>query len=86
MQKKIVNIDSHELGWLYGMEISQIEYDLDELKKLGATHILIEPFENDMHADVSIIPYRFETDDEYNNRIKKEIEAFKKMPTIKARN
>ncbi len=66
-------IDYH-LEWEYGVTIKQIRYDLDQIERLGATHVDIEA---ETHWDQSIVTIeahaeREETDEEYKNRIRKE--------------
>jgi len=69
------------LRWGYGVEISQIKKDIEELEKLGATYIDIEPGEGEISANCEIFCRRIETDEEYEKRIeedKKEQEEIKR--------
>ncbi|MCK9416002.1 hypothetical protein M0Q97_05015 [Candidatus Dojkabacteria bacterium] len=63
------------LEWGYGVEISQIRKDLDELEKLGATHVEIEAsvYYDSATLEINAISERIETDEEFEQR-KKEIE------------
>ncbi len=65
---------NYNLDWTYGIEIARLREDLDELEKLGATHIEIEAYNNYDCACVDIDAYanRLETDEEYTERINKE--------------
>lgn len=65
----------YELKWLWGVSISQIRKDLDELEKLGVTEIQIEPYESwgSVFANVDAYIERLETDEEYKERIESEI-------------
>lgn len=58
-----------------GIEISQIRKDLDELEKLGATHVEIEAsvYYDSGRLEINAISERIETDEEFEQR-KKEIE------------
>ncbi len=57
--------------WTYGVEISKIRNDLDQLEKLGATEIEIETEQEWDFASISIKAFynRIETDDEFNARV-----------------
>lgn len=79
MSKIIRNFKiDYSLDWTYGIDIEDLRKDLDELEKLGATHIEIEPYVSYDCPGVSIDAYanRLETDDEYNERVR--IEKFRK--------
>lgn len=68
----------YSLDWTYGIEISQIKKDIEELEKLGATHIDIEhgvSYECS-YVEIDAICRRIETDEEFEKR-KKEVEARK---------
>jgi hypothetical protein len=67
---------NYSLDWTYGVKISQLKKDIEEIEKLGATHVNIEP---DVSYDCPIaiidaICRRIETDEEFELR-KKEFEA-----------
>lgn len=68
------------LHWTYGVELSQIKKDIEELEKLGATNVEIEPYTEYDCSYVTIEAYcnRIETDEEFEQR-KKEVEAFKEQ-------
>lgn len=57
--------------WEYGVEISKLRSDLDEIEKKGATHILIEGYGDDNWSGVNFKAYvdRLETDEEHQQRI-----------------
>jgi len=59
------------LEWKYGVEISQIKKDIEELEKLGATRVEIDiEYEcGDSYIEIKAISNRLETDDEYQQRI-----------------
>jgi len=75
-----------KFDWEYGVEISQIKSDLEELEKKGATHILIEGY-GDGDGDWSGVNFkayvdRLETDEEHQQRIlsdNKRAEAIRDM-------
>lgn len=72
MEKQIRDFKvSYSLDWQYGVAISKIREDLDELEKLGVTHIEIEIQSEYGSSYVKIEPIskRIETDEEYNKRI-----------------
>lgn len=72
MEKQIRNFEvNYSLNWEYGVEISKLKQDLEELEKLGATHVEITPYLDYDCPFVKIEPYaqRIETDDEFNCRI-----------------
>ena len=62
------------IDWKYGVEISKLKYDIEDLEKLGATHVDIDT-ETDYDGPIlSINAYskREETDSEYETRINEE--------------
>lgn len=64
----------YDFNWSYGISIDDLQKDLDELRKLGVTHIDIEPQSS---YDVPYISYqaisrRMETPEEYEERIAKD--------------
>ena len=62
------------LSWTYGIEITKLEDDIVNLKKLGCTHIDIESFDScgGSSIEITALKERLETDQEYKTRIKKE--------------
>jgi hypothetical protein len=79
--KKILRKKVHfYLDWGYGVSIEKIEKDLEELKKLGAVDIEI-CIEQD--TEIRAFTYQEETDEEYNNRLKKESEWLKRKENEK---
>ena len=69
------------LDWTYGIEISKLRFDLDEVEKLGATHIDIESWEGG-GVEITARYDRLETDDEISKRVTKERE---KADNLRAR-
>ena len=65
--KKHFDVNHQYLYW-DGRSITQIKQDLEELEKLGATHINIQYWHDD-GIEISATSERFETDEEYNKRI-----------------
>ena len=62
----------YNLHWEFGCEIDQIRKDLDEIEKLGATHVMID---SDISYDMSYVTIiavseREETDEENKTRLK----------------
>ena len=75
MEKEIKEFEiDYDLNWRWGVTIDEVKKDLDELKKLGATHIEIEPYQFYDMTEVSIkaITERMETDEEYKQRLDEE--------------
>ena len=72
------------LDWIYGVEISQIKKDIEELEKLGATHVdvYIEYEYGEPYIEIIALSNRLETDDEYQQRID---EQNKRQEDIKRR-
>lgn len=72
MEKQIRKFDvNFKFDWTYGIEISKLRADLDELEKLGATHIDIEASvsHNCPSIDIYATCERLETDDEFKARV-----------------
>ena len=75
MEKEIREFEiDYDLNWRGGVEIDQVQQDLDELKKLGATHIEIEPYQSFdlVFVDIKAIVERIETDEEFKQRLDEE--------------
>lgn len=75
MKKKTIRVNlPYQLYWGYGVSIEQIREDLDEIEKLGATEINIEPYESYGSAgvDIEAVVERLETDEEFEIRKNKE--------------
>ena len=71
MEKQIKQIQvSYCLAWNGLTEISEIEKDIEEIKKMGATHVEIEAFEEwgDTYVQTRAIGEREETDEEFEER------------------
>ena len=71
---------NYSLDWTYEVKISQLKKDIEEIEKLGATHVNIQP---DVSYDCPItridaICRRIETDEEFELR-KKEFEAHREQ-------
>tara|TARA_R110002012_G_scaffold154093_2_gene314332 strand:+ start:1050 stop:1349 length:300 start_codon:yes stop_codon:yes gene_type:complete len=66
----------YSLDWIYGIKISRIKKDIEELEKLGATHIDIEHggSYDCSYVEIDAVCRRIETDEEFEKR-KKEVEA-----------
>lgn len=64
----------YPLEWQYGGSISQIKKDIEELEKLGVTHIDIDAeFEHyNAYVVIKALSQRLETDEECTLRIDKE--------------
>lgn len=75
MDKKVrqFKID-YALDWEYGVEIKKLREDLEELEKLGATHVEIESSisYDCAYTTIEAIAERMETDDEYQARTDEE--------------
>lgn len=61
----------YSIDWENNNSIAQIRADLDELEKLGATHITFDTYISYESANLEIKAYsvRLETDEEYKERI-----------------
>lgn len=57
----------HYLDWYYGVEISKIRKDLDDLEKMGVSSILIDSYDDGI--EIYAYKERLETDEEYERRI-----------------
>jgi hypothetical protein len=69
--KQIREKISFNFDWTYGVELTKIKKDIEELEKLGVTHLDIEAYESYGCASIEIeaINERFETDLEVAKRI-----------------
>ena len=69
--KKIRENISFNFDWTYGVELSKFKKDIEELEKLGVTHLDIEAYESYGCVSITIeaINERFETDLEVAKRI-----------------
>ena len=67
---------NYSLDWTYGVSIEQLKKDIEELEKLGATHVNIEHgIDYDcFYVEIGAICRRIETDEEFEQR-KKEVET-----------
>ena len=70
--RKEVEVE-YSLSWDCGIEIKQIREDLDDLEKLGATHIQIESHESygNPSTEIYATTNRLETDEEFEDRLHK---------------
>lgn len=61
------------LDWTYGVELSKLKEDINELEKLGVTDIEIQSEDDFGGSTVSVRAFinRLETDEEFNERIYK---------------
>ena len=61
---------NYSLDWTYGVSIEQLKKDIEELEKLGATHVNIEPYisYDCPHIEINAICRRIETDEEFEQR------------------
>jgi hypothetical protein len=78
MEKQIIIVEfDYDLEWDWGVEISQIRKDLDELEKLGATHIDIDSHTSYDNTYVTYKGYveREETDEEVLKRYEQQKDA-----------
>jgi 2-methylisocitrate lyase-like PEP mutase family enzyme len=66
----------YSLDWTDGVSIEQLKKDIEELEKLGATHVNIEHgiSYDCIYVEIDAICRRIETDEEFEQR-KKEFEA-----------
>ena len=55
------------LNWEYGIEISKLKKDIEEIEKLGATHVNIDSaiIYDDSYVIIDPICRRLETDEEF---------------------
>jgi hypothetical protein len=100
MNKKINDMEKQErdfktdycLNWTYGVEISQMKKDIEEIEKLGATHVNIEHgiCYDCSYVEIDAVCRRMETYEEFEVRKKemdsrnaeyerRELEQFKKL-------
>ena len=71
MEKQIKRIEvNYCLSWDGLTKISEIEKDLEDIKKMGATHVEIGTFEEwgDTYVQTRAICEREETDEEFERR------------------
>jgi len=64
---------NYNINWYGNIEISRIRKDLDEVEKMGATHICISSSDG---FDIDAYQIREETDNEANKRKIKEDEIY----------
>jgi len=67
---------NYTLDWTYGVSIEQLKKDIEELEKIGATHVNIEHgiSYDCSYVEIDAICRRIETDEEFEQR-KKEFET-----------
>jgi len=84
---------NYPIHWVHGVKISEIRKDLDEIEKLGATHVnIFDSYDENGNFTIETVAHqhRLETDDEYTARkekekiekehfIKKELELYEKL-------
>ncbi len=72
IKKRVVS--KRHLNWEYGVSIEGIRKDLDALEKEGFTDIEINYNYSHDNVDITVESYmhRFETDEEYQNRMNKD--------------
>lgn len=60
----------YPLDWEFSVEISKIRKDLDELEKLGATHVMIDSclLYDGSCVTINAVSIRVETDEEFEIR------------------
>lgn len=68
-----VDID-YPFDWSYSVSVEQMKKDIEELEKLGATHMNIsaETFYDDAYLKINPVCIRMENEQEVADRIKKE--------------
>ena len=74
MKKQLVKIRiNYSFDWTYGVEISKLKEDINELEKLGANYIYIESYNdydnNNSYVSITAFNQRLETDEEFKFRI-----------------
>jgi hypothetical protein len=71
---------SFNFDWTYGVELSKFKKDIEELEKLGVTHLDIQVCESYGCASISIeaINESFETDLEVSKRVSDQEERVKR--------
>lgn len=68
MEKKEIEKEiSYYLDWDSSVSLTQVKKDIEELEKLGATHINIEQGDFS-YVTIEAIERRLETDEEFNQR------------------
>lgn len=92
-EKRKIQVEvNYPLNWKYGVDISVIKKDIEELEKLGANIVIIDCDNEygDCIIEIKAISERMETDDEYKKRIfeqnkrdeeikKRELEQFERI-------
>ena len=89
MEKQIRKFEvNYRLNWLDGVEISKIKADIEELEKLGATHVEIDiaSYENGYASEIIATSKRLETDEECQLRIKEEEERMERVKQLELKN
>ena len=77
MEKQTIRVQfNYDINWQYGTSLEEIKQNIEELEKLGATHIDITSDIAYGESYIEFEPYaiREETDEEYDRRIKIEEE------------
>ena len=71
--KRIFKVD-YPFDWKCGVKISRIKHDIEELEKLGATHIEIDTEDEygETYLTIKALSERIETDEEAKQRISEE--------------
>ena len=85
MEKQIREFEvNYRPNWLGGVEISKIKADIEELEKLGATHVEIYTASSygDTYIEIIAIANRLETDEECQLRIKEEEERMEHIKQL----
>ena len=74
----------YSLDWTCGVEIAQLKKDVEELEKLAATHVNIEPYtEYDCsYVSIEAISRRMETDEECEERVRQITQRFEEEKRI----
>lgn len=73
MKKETKDFEVKNLDWGYGMEISEMKKEIEELEKLGATHVIFEPgieWGDCPTLSTFAVCRRLETDEEFAERVK----------------
>lgn len=70
MKKEISEKINYQLNWAWGVELSEMETDIENIKLLGANYVEIKS----EHDSISVVAFnrRLETDKECKTRIAKE--------------
>ena len=85
MEKQIREFGvNYRLKWLDRVEISKIKADIEELEKLGATHVDIDIAYSygDTYVEIIALTNRLETDEECQLRIKEEGERMERKKQL----